>query len=153
MALAQPNSYAKVYFISFRSMLIITTAKILKTREQSTSLTSIQFRFSLRYLPLNSAQVIETQQSSLSLEVTGTYPSGATELNPKSVCPISTQGAQSSSSQDTLREEATIFCHCDQRGENMADTTCSKRGTARGMEPGSGLLVRNLYFFKISFYN
>jgi hypothetical protein len=33
----------------------------------------------------------------------------------------------------------------------MADTTCSKRGTARGMEPGSELLVRNLYFFNFNF--
>jgi hypothetical protein len=47
MALAQPNSYANVYYILSRSMLIITIAKILKTLEQSTSVTSIQFRFLL----------------------------------------------------------------------------------------------------------
>jgi hypothetical protein len=60
--------------------------------------------------------------------------------------PASPRSVQSSSPQDPPWERQAIFCHCDRRGENMANTICAERGPTRGMERERRWIVRKLIF-------
>jgi hypothetical protein len=66
--------------------------------------------------------------------------------------PISPQGPQSSPSQDPPSEKKTVLRYYNRRGENMADTICTGRRAARGMERKRRRLVGKCRVF-IPIYN
>jgi hypothetical protein len=77
---------------------------------------------------------LETQSSAVPLQMTGTHIYHHTLISTKSPPPASSQSAQPSPSQVPFWEEKAILCYGDRRGENMAYTACTERGTTRGME-------------------
>jgi hypothetical protein len=96
---------------------------------------------------IGSAQLSETQPTSVSLQVTGTYLYDPSMTSTNPISPVSPSSKKPSPSQDLSWKEKTILRYYYLRGENNADPICAKHSPTRGMEREHGIIVGNLTFF------
>jgi hypothetical protein len=101
---------------------------------------------------IGSAQVgvSETQPTSFSLQVTGTYLYDIYDPGMMSIysfAPVSPSSEKPSPSQDHSWKEKTILRYYYLRGDNNADPICSQHSPTRGMERDHGPIVGISFFF------